>query len=149
MRWLLLTVWLISLNSAVDAAEPDKSDQWHWVMTSPIGEQWKIEEGLANIEMKDGTIHIHLILPDGGVHYDFAGSIQLGDVGSRIRGTQDGTINAVATRPNSDISPSQFNGTYWKAILSESSRQAFGYQSIEVIALSNSVSIVGLVKETK
>ncbi len=151
MKWIFPLLLVVGLVSAAPAAEQGQTAEWHWIMTSPVGERWEAIEGLAKVEIGAGTIHVQLLWSnnDNDPRFDIAGSIRIGKVGENIRGVQEGTIAAIVTRLNSDIRPSEFTGTYRKAIYGARARESFGVQYSEIIIISDPVSMIGLTKLTK
>jgi hypothetical protein len=148
---LLLLVATLSVASPASAQEQAGTDQWEWIMTEHNAYGWSAYKGFARVEISGGRIHASLRYDDGAYlfAFDVSGSIELGMLGQEYPGIQPGKVSVLVTRDASGITPSEYVGTYRKAIYSERARRGFGVLFDEMIVLSDTVSTLSFYRATR
>jgi len=133
------------------APTESKENEWHWVKTEAVGDRWETLQGIADVEIARDKIHILLRESDNDRdgRFEIAGTIDIGELGKNRRGIQEGSISVIVTRLFSDMRPTQFMGTYRKAIYTPRGRDAFGTLYDEIIVMSDTVSTISLMRDTK
>ncbi len=149
MRLFLLLFLVVCFTTPSGAQE--QRDPWRWSLTEAVRGHWETRQGVADVEISGHDLHIRLRDSEKDVEdrFDIAGTIDIDELGKERRGIQNGTIRAIVTRLASDIRPSEYVGTYWKAVLTPRLRESFGIEYTEIIVLSDPVSTVSLLRETK
>jgi hypothetical protein len=149
MRRLLPLVLMLVLTVPLSAQE--RNEYWRWILTEAVGDHWETMQGVGEVEISGRQLHVRLRDSEKNVddRFDIIGTIDVGGLGLNRRGIQEGKIRVIVTRLASDIRPSEFVGTYWKAVLTPRLIESFGTEFTEIIVLSDPVSTISLLKETK
>jgi len=146
----LLLVAFLSVVSPTLAQEQAPADQWEWIMTEYNSSGWSAYKGVAAVEIAGGRFKASLRYEDGiYLLLDVSGSIEFGAVGQEYPGIQPGKVTATVTRYASGLTPSEFVGTYRKAIYPERARRSFGILFDEMIVLGDTVSTLSFYRATK
>lgn len=146
MKHLFAFLFALILGAGVQAAEPAKSDGWRWTKLQNASDHWEIEQGYANVEMKDGNIRAQLMLSEDGYFvYELFGTYRLGKGGS----VQIGTLKVKISRKNTDFGINvPYEGTYRKDVTPADLRETLGLFR-ETIVLNDGLNSVGLLREMK
>ena len=123
---LTMSLWLLAAIPAL--AEPD----WKWVQASNLIDKWSVEQGLAEVRIKNDGFEARLYKPT-----------DLKTVYMRLNGTIDKSrIVANQTMADNSKSPSKFRGpmksSHWKAFENHS--------GVETITLTDGWSMIGLTR---
>jgi hypothetical protein len=147
----LLLIAFLSAALPASAQEQARTDQWEWIKTEYVADGWSVYKGVASVEIADGKIHALLRYQDGiyRLQYDVSGSIEFGRLGEEFPGVQPGKVTVTVTQDATDLTPSEFVGTYRKAIYSDRARRSFGVLFTETIVLGDTLSTLSFYRATK
>jgi len=78
-RFLVLTL-LSGLGLISPGTARSQSDPWRWILTEAVGDHWETRQGIADVDVANGDIHLRLRDSDNDREgrFEITGTIQIG-----------------------------------------------------------------------